>query len=691
MIPPKKIAPIFRIGIGLAFLMIAACAPRGMAPPPPPAATSDTALQAQAETAFQKGEMHSALDYYQVLIQNFPDSPLVPQAFLKIGRIQTALADDNAALDSYQQLLATYPESPEAVDARVEMLAALQRLGRNQEVLDRAPGFADQIRGDMRLFRLYIILGDAHAALGMWDQSVDFYALAMTVAPPLHQAALQEKIKTAVAMLQNDQIDLLLGQVSDETVVGYLFFQRAVNMAGASSYDDAVWYLTAFLERFPAHEYAPQARALVEQLADKVAYDRYALGCLLPLSGPYKLYGTRALDGIQLAFSEVNTRQNGLPVRLVVKDTGSDPNQAARAMLALAEAKVAAVLGPIATAESAAEVAQVRRIPIMTISQREGLTEIGDNVFRNFITPRMQASALSSYMLETLGKRRFAVLYPDEKYGRTFRDMFWEEVYQRGGEIVALEGYDPQQTDFEEAIKKLVGRYYKTPQDLEALRAPLDLLGPLSALPGYTPPVEEAVEEDIPGRRSRSSRQDDDTPPPIVDFDAIFVPDAPKMLGLVIPQLAYHDVNHVTLLGTNLWASPKLLKEAGEYMQGAVLPSGFYPASSSPRVQEFMATFEAVYGRPPGFIEAIAYDSARIMLQAMLDPDVWLRAGIRHALLKAKSVEGVTGNVTFNGNREPTKKLVLLQIDGKDFVEIDPSQPPVGKAGPENLPPAPPL
>jgi len=663
-----------------------------MAPsPPPPAATTDTALQVQAETAFQKGEMYSALDYYQVLVQNFPDSPLVPQAFLKIGRIQTALADDQAALDSYQQLLAAYPESMEAMDARIEMLAALQRLERNQEILDAAPAFADQVRGEMRLFRLYVILGDAHAALALWDQAAYFYTLAIGYAPPMHQATLKEKMKTAVAMLPEDQINLLLGQVSDEEVVGYLIFQQAVNLAGASAYDDAVWQLTRFLERFPDHEYAPQAQALVEQLADKVAYDRYALGCLLPLSGPYKIYGARALDGIQLAFSEISTRQNGLPVRLVVKDTGSDPNQAARAMHALAEAKVAAVLGPIATAQSAAEVAQVRRVPMMAISQREGLTEIGENVFRNFITPRMQTSALSSYMLETSGKRRFAVLYPNEKYGRTFRDMFWEDVYQRGGEIVALEGYDPQQTDFEDAIKRLVGRYYKTPKDLEALREPLDLLGPLAALPGYTPPEEEEAEEDIPGKRSRSSRQDDDTPPPIVDFDAIFVPDSPKMLGLVVPQLAYHDITNVTLLGTNLWASEKLMKEAGEYVQGAVLPTGFYPASSSPRVQRFMTTFESVYGRAPGFIEAIAYDSAHIMLQAMLDPDVWLRAGIRDALRQATPVEGVTGNVTFNGNGEPVKDLVLLQIDGRRFVEIDPLQLPEAEVGPVPPPPAPPF
>jgi ABC-type branched-subunit amino acid transport system substrate-binding protein len=676
-------------GIILVCLMIAACAPRGMAPSaPPPVAATDKALQVQAETAYQKGELLTALDYYQVLIQNFPDSPLIPQAFLKIGRIQTALEDDLAALDSYQQLLATYPQSPEAMDARIEMLGALQRLGRNQEILDAAPAFADQVQGEIRRFRLYTILGDAHAALAVWDQAVTFYDLAMTDAPAIHRAALEEKTKTAVAMLQEDQIELLLGQVQDETVLGYLSFQQAASMAGASAYDDAVWLLTVFLERFPDHEYAAQARTLVEQLADKVAFDRYALGCLLPLSGPYQLFGARALDGIQLAFSDINAGQDGLPVRLVVKDTGSDPNQAARAMQALADAKVAAVIGPIATAESAAEVAQARRIPIMTISQREGLTAIGDNVFRNFITPRMQAAVLSSYMRETLGKRRFAVLYPDETYGRTFRDMFWEEIYRRGGEIVALEAYDPSATDFEDVIKKLVGRYYDTPEDLKALREPLDLLGPLTALPGYRPPVEEAAEENVPGRRSRSARQDDDAPPPIVDFEAILVPDSPKMLGLVVPQLVYHDVVNVTLLGTNLWFSEKLLKDAGEYVQGAVLPAGFYPASQSPRVQTFVAAFEAVYGRAPGFIEAVAYDSARIMLNAMLDPNVWLRAGIRHALMKAVPVEGVTGKVTFDGNGEPVKDLVLLRIEGSDFIEIDPSRAPV-KGRSDDIPPAP--
>jgi ABC-type branched-subunit amino acid transport system substrate-binding protein len=640
----------------------------------------------QADTAFRKGQLPSALDDYQALVRNFPGSPLVPQAMLQIGRIQAALEDDAAALESYRQLLAAFPQSPQAMDARIEMLAALQRLGRNRDIIDQAPSFADQVRGDVRLFRLYRILGDAHAALSMWDQAVYFYALALTYAPQPHQAALREAMAGAAAMLTNPQIDLLLGQLRDETATGYLQFQKAVNMAGESAYDDAVWHLNAFLARFPNHEFAPQARDLAAQLADKVAFDRYALGCLLPLSGAYNLFGARALDGIQLAFREISATQGEMPIRLVVKDTGSDPDQAARAMQELAEARVAAVMGPIATAEAAADVAQAQRIPIMTFSQREGLTEIGDNVFRHFITPRMQAAALASYMLETLGKRRLAVLHPDEAYGRAFRDVFWDEVYRRGGEIVALEAYDPRQTDFEDTIKKLVGRYYDVPADLKALRVPLDLLGPLTDLPGYTPPAEpEAV---IRGRRSRPV---DDSPPPIVDFEALLVPDSPNMLGLVVPQLAYHDIVNVTLLGTNLWFSEKLLHEGGEYAQGAVFPADFYPDSRSPRVQRFIAAFESVYGRKPGFMEAIAYDSARILLGILLDPDVRLRAAIRNALMTGTPMEGVTGDVTFDGQGEPVKGLVLLQIRGNGFVEIDPSQPPPAAAQGGAIPPAPPL
>mgnify|MGYP000287749782 CR=1 FL=1 len=51
-------------------------------------------------------------------------------------------------------------------------------------------------------------------------------------------------------------------------------------------------------------------------------------------------------------------------------------------------------------------------IPIITLTQKDNIPEIGDKVFRNFITPKMQVQTLSSFSVESLGLFRFAILSP---------------------------------------------------------------------------------------------------------------------------------------------------------------------------------------------------------------------------------------------------------------------------------------
>jgi ABC-type branched-subunit amino acid transport system substrate-binding protein len=650
--------------------------------------TSDVAVYNRAQQAQREGALHTALNYYQVLIQNFPASSYLPQTLLNIGRIQIQLDEDAAALESFAQLMADHPQTEAAAEAGVETMAVLYRLARYPEILARYPELSASIEAPAQLYRLYTIVADTHAAMPSWSEAFYFYSLAYPLAPEADRPILADKMANAASFLRDDEIELLMGQVTESPAAGYLFFQLGLNKAGEGAYDDAVWHLTRFQEQFAEHPSVPLAAELVAQLADKVVFDRYAIGCLLPLSGPYQPFGTRALDGVQMAFHDIQQIQPGLPVRLVVRDTASDPQEAAAAMTALAEAQVAGVIGPIASAESAAEVAQEARIPIMLLSQHEGLSDIGDYVFRYFITSRMQANALAAFATQTLQMQRFAILYPEENYGRTFRDHFWEAVYREGGQVVALESYDPQQTDFAAAIKKLVGTHYKVLWDLKNQREGLDLLGPLEAIPGYTPPdPEEAVVETVRTRRRRDPEEE--AFKPVVDFEALFIPDAPKMIGLVAPQLAYHDVVNTALLGTNLWFSTKLLDAAGEYVQGAILTTGFFPASQNPKVRQFATRFESIYGRPPGFIEAIAYDAARVMLTTVLHPDAWLRAGIRHHLLNLEAVDAVTGSVSFEGNGDSLQALPLLQIRENGFFELDPAGPPDWKPWQVAVPPVP--
>jgi hypothetical protein len=275
--------------------------------------------------------------------------------------------------------------------------------------------------------------------------------------------------------------------------------------------------------------------------------------------------------------------------------------------------------------------------------------------------------------------RRFAILYPEEAYGYAFMEVFWEEVARQGGSVVGVESYATDQTDFETPIRKLVGLHYPVPSDLQRRDQPLTLLGPdgtrlLAALAS-------AAEQDdtAPSARSRSL-QKIRTPglgipasgeAPIVDFEGLFIPDAPGKVGLIVPQLAYHDVAGVSYFGTNLWQSDKFLERAGEFLEGAVFPSGFFIESRKPAVQRFAQRFESIYGRPPEFIEAIAYDSARIMIAALLSPDAWLRSGTRHRLLTMDGFDGITGFTRFSREGEAEKVPFMLQVRNRGFQELE--------------------
>ena len=239
----------------------------------------------------------------------------------------------------------------------------------------------------------------------------------------------------------------------------------------------------------------PAHVSLVEKLHQQKLFRYDTIGCLLPLTGQYKVFGQRALRGIELALHQYGDRRNGGPsFKIILKDTKSDPDVAAQRVEDLFEEKVACIIGPVAEPLQAVKKAQKLGIPIIALSQKEGIPETGDYVFRNFITPKMQVSSLVSYAVNLLGENRFAVLYPLENYGKTYLELFREEVLHQNAEMTGVASYEPGQTDFEIPIKQLLGLYIVTPED------------PEPAL------------DDLPNA-------------PIV-----FIPDAPKMAGLIIPN-----------------------------------------------------------------------------------------------------------------------------------------------------------
>jgi branched-chain amino acid transport system substrate-binding protein len=201
-----------------------------------------------------------------------------------------------------------------------------------------------------------------------------------------------------------------------------------------------------------------------------------------------------------------------------------------------------------------------------------------------------------------------------------------------GGRIVGVESYDVLESDFTDPVKKLVGLYYDVP------------------------------------RLKRKTEKDD--PVPIIDFDAVFIPDSPKKVAMIMPQLAYYDVENVYVFGTNLWHSQKLIEMAERYVQGAIMIDGFFAQSESKEVKDFVSVFEETYGEKPGFIEAVSYDTAMMLFKLISRPDISSRSELMFKIKKIKNYKGVTGLTSFDETGDVKKKFYLLRIKGEKFVEI---------------------
>jgi len=443
--------------------------------------------------------------------------------------------------------------------------------------------------------------------------------------------------------------------------------------------------LQRFLKEAPQHPFAAQAQELLNRSRKRGEIRPKVVGAILPMSGRYKPIGDAVLRGISLALK-------GSDIEVVVKDSQGEPNLAAKAVEELAfDEGAIAILGPIwEDTRRGALVAEELGVPILTFSRTDGITDIGPHVFRNMLTNSAQAKALADYAMKTLGFKSFALMYPNIPYGVDLANKFWDEVTARGGAIRGAETYAFDQTTFTAEVKKLVGRYY--------LEDRLDYMEKSREI---------AVSKLDPFRKRKALEKVRSLLKPVIDFDAIFIPDAWERVGLVAPALAVedivtnacdpgdierirkttgrHDLKTVTLLGSDQWGSrkgqsgaPELIERGGKFVSCSVYVDGFYSESARSTTAQFVEAYRDAYKdqiRPPGLLEATGYDSGRIFRKILQDARGSLdREGFRTRLAAIKDFPGATGMTSFNDHREAEKPLFLLGIDKKEIKELSPDE-----------------
>ncbi len=339
------------------------------------------------------------------------------------------------------------------------------------------------------------------------------------------------------------------------------------------------------------------------------------IGVVSPMTGATATFGQENTNGIKLAYEKLK-KGTGKKFDLIIEDDKSEAIESTNATRKLLSVdKVSVMIGaPTSSlALASAPIVQEAKIPFITPTATNAkVTQVGNFITRACFTDDFQGVVMAKFAVQTLKKTKGLILVENTSdYSKGLAKAFSDEFTKLGGKMVNTEEltYAAKDTDFQSLLRKV--------------------------------------------KRANP--------------DFVFIPGYYVEVGLIVKQARALGIN-VPFLGGDGWDSPKLFEIAGEAVKGSYISNHFAPDDKSPVVQNFVKEYEKAYGTKPGSFAALGYDSLGIVADAIKRAKSTKPTDIRDALVATKGYQGITGTITFDKNRNPTKSAVVLEATPSGYV-----------------------
>ncbi|MBI1860287.1 MAG: penicillin-binding protein activator [Deltaproteobacteria bacterium] len=609
----------------------------------------------KAEAAFKVRESERALNLFRKVKAKYPGTRIARLSLYRLASAAYHKRDYPLAAQLFQEMLKPAADGTVTgvdefrVDATYNWAASefqQKHYERAYEVLASIDLNSPANRDTKRLEMVYALVERTAKKLG--DAPGLLAATAAHAQLPLTQAQIQPLEKEIDGLLSAiHEVALLSGILTADTggrvrpvavvqdpVVRAKIQDRIRSLSGESSSAPEV-----VVESSPSPDVVAEAPRVIRVGSGNV-------GVLLPLSGKFALVGRRALDAILLSAAVFDSRSTS-KLKLFIEDTGSNEVEAERAVARLAnQQNVSAIIGPVSAREATvvAKKAQELGVVNLSLTSREGVTEAGGLVFQNALIPRVQIESLAEYCIQEKGFKRFAILAPSDPFGTDMAMQFWDAIEKRGGIVSAMETYAPEDNDYQVQIQKMVGLY-----DSPKLRKT-----ELDKIADY----QKEMKQKNPRAKEKRIRLQ-----AIVDFDAIFIPDIPKVVSQVVPNLAYFDVTGATLLGTAEWGTNQLYRRIGKGIVGALFPVAIQPETHRPVQFAFINLYKDAMGFFPDLLATQAYEAMEIVGVGLNKAGGSSSSALASAIAGAGTTESPLGAFSFDQKRIATRKLPVFSID----------------------------
>ncbi|VAX21727.1 Branched-chain amino acid ABC transporter, amino acid-binding protein (TC 3.A.1.4.1) [hydrothermal vent metagenome] len=644
--------------------------------PPEPAPREMSLLYRKAEKFYSRTFYTQAAQMYLKFISGAsPGHPLIDNAYFKVGMSLFETGRYRDAQRYFNIVTTRFPKSEIYTEALINSAISLFHLNDYSAAAKLFKQASDLVSNPGHRAYIFFYQGNIAENKSNFLEAVDFYVLAERMAQnnPLVKAS-SSKLKRIFHNFLGEEELIKITRIYNGQRPAKLAFEELMRIYNQTNDQSLLEAAKAeYKAQFPDHS---QSRAGAIAPVGDNAYEpeQIRIGAVLPLSGEGEEAGREIVQGMQLAFNSFNALVREKNIQLIIKDSGGGAEDSAKAVEQLAKDQdVLLIIGPVYSDqfEKAADISTRYRIPVFSpTATAEGAAGLGDYLFRNVLTNSGEAKKMAELAVNKLGLGKFALLYPDDKYGRELSESFSAKVEELGAEIIVSELYNPDQTDFGEQIRALGGM---TDEEIRKI-----IMNLSKNAPNNTP---EQINQKLIGlyadRLTTPTIVAYGKPPLtkknflpglLVKYDAIFLPGLYDKVGLILPELEFYNIKGIARLACKGVNHPDFLHIAERYSEGVIFLDGFFKNSESANVRDFVKDYHLYFREEPSSLAAQAYDAARIALSAIAHGSN-SRKSMTAYLNSLKFFEGVTGVTNIKPDGDADKSVFFLTVSHGKIIE----------------------
>jgi branched-chain amino acid transport system substrate-binding protein len=336
------------------------------------------------------------------------------------------------------------------------------------------------------------------------------------------------------------------------------------------------------------------------------------LGGAFNLSGRHYDLGVSGRNGATIAVEELNAAGGigGRRLELVVKDDEQDPEAARRAVRALVDQGVVAIVGHMTSAMTEATLAQANQARVLMVSPTTSAARYQGRddwlVLLNLST-RASTAAVVERMTRVEHVRRLAVLQDlsNEVFTQAWVDGVTAELAARGGQVVVITFTSGEARPLGEAAALALAA---KPDGILLLSNSLDSAGLAQQVRKLDP--------------------------------------------------------RIPLFGSDWGFTQDVVAHGGRAVEGVVFTQKVNVEDQSPRFSRFRDAYLARFSRPPDFAAALAYEAVQLLAEGLRRDAT--REGLRAALLSLGTFDGLQGPLELDGFGDVQRRQFVMTIrDGR--------------------------